>query len=137
MLDVPGAAPGAGAARGVAVTAQVRYYRVFNQRLISEPLLMDQLREYAGTRTVNQMAALAGLAPADRDPGKLLALLKRYAVPYRASYPPQLIAHQQSEGQREAPKRIAVADAFRLAEIGRARDEAPRVRPFKPGPLEW
>jgi len=108
----------------------MKYYRVFNRRLISEPMLMDQLRLLAGTQTVSEMAAHAGLSEADRDPARLRGLFARYCVPYQPdAVPPVRMSVQQ---------RVATASAYRVAQIELARAEAGRAPRFKPpGPLEW
>lgn len=100
-----------------------KFYRVFNgRRIISEAMLMDQMRRMNGTQTLAEMAAQCGMSPADGAPWKVQALCEAYGVPVRS-------AHVLTE---DVAKRVALANLARLKEIAAARAEAAYAPLYRP-----
>lgn len=110
-----------------------KFYRVFNGRLISELMLVEQLRAQQGALTVPQLIALLGLPPTF-DQRVVYALCKRYAIPVKPYLAPSLISYQDDKRAGETTERVRRANALRLAEIARARAEAPTAPLYRAWP---
>lgn len=114
------------------MTADVRMYRVFNRRMISELMLADQMRQQSGSLTVPELIALCGL-PAETDLRQIYALCAKHSVPVRRQLPGSITNYKPSAADRENRARVAIANTARMAEIEQARREASSAPLYRPG----
>ena len=88
-------------------------------------LRLDRLRAWQGRLTLEEMADELGATI-----NAVAKLCRRYSIPFT----PDIL---YTEAQLTGLKREDLADQARRREIELAKLEAPRVKPYKKGLLEW